>query len=90
MQNVYSPHSIRTKYFILRAKHFMNLVISLGWAELWGKVKKADLIGLNVLMKHILFFLSSSVLFLPSTLHWYGVWNARHMYQSRNIDDSQL
>lgn len=56
MQNVYSPHSIRTKYFILRAKHFMNLVISLGWAELWGKVKKADLIGLNVLMKHILFF----------------------------------
>lgn len=56
MQNVYSPHSIRTKYFILRAKHFMNLVISLGWAERWGKVKKADLIGLNVLMNHILFF----------------------------------
>lgn len=68
----------------------MNLVISLGWAELWGKVKKANLIGLNVLMNHILFFLSSSVLFLPSALHWYAVWNTRHMYPSPNTDDSQL
>lgn len=45
-----------------------DLVISFGWARLWEKVKKADLIGLNILMNHFL-FLKSSSLFSFSACH---------------------